>query len=151
MNLSGEAIALVGGHSVPPHGRLVLDHDAYIQVALDNDLSALDIRVTMPDLQLRAVSARDFGAVGDGVTDASYAVQNAVDSVASLGGGVVSLPVGVYVVSTVVLHGGTSLRGDSMGGSVLKQMGGVSMPVLSVSRGSASVSDLTLLSNGEGE
>lgn len=41
-------------------------------------------------------SVRDFGAVGDGVTDDTEAIQDTVDYVASIGGGTVFFPVGVY-------------------------------------------------------
>lgn len=41
-------------------------------------------------------SVRDFGAVGDGITDDTEAIQAAVDYVASIGGGTVFFPVGVY-------------------------------------------------------
>lgn len=151
LNLSGEPIRLVGGWTVQPYGRLVLSHEQYIQAAIDNDFSALDVDVSLPDLQLRSVSVRDFGATGDGATDDTYAMQSAIDSVASLGGGSVNVPIGVYLVSTVVLHGEVSLVGDSTAGTVLKQVGGVSRPVLSVSRGTVSVRYMTFVGNGEGE
>ena len=41
-------------------------------------------------------SVRDFGAVGNGVTDDTNAIQDTVDYVASIGGGTVFFPVGVY-------------------------------------------------------
>jgi hypothetical protein len=44
------------------------------------------------------VSVKDFGAVGDGVTDDTAAIQAAIDYVATIGGGVVYLPSGTYAV-----------------------------------------------------
>lgn len=45
----------------------------------------------------------DFGAVGDGVTDDTGALQNTINIVAGLGGGVVYLPAGVYVTSACLV------------------------------------------------
>src|SRR5699024_2117916 len=55
------------------------------------------------------VSVRDFGAVGDGVTDDTAAIQAALDS----GAPVVYAPPGVYAISDpVVVEEGTHFRGD---------------------------------------
>jgi hypothetical protein len=48
-----------------------------------------------------SVSVRDFGAVGDGVTDDTVAIQAALNSVSSSGGSVF-LPRGVYRVSSTI-------------------------------------------------
>lgn len=45
------------------------------------------------------VSVKDFGAVGDGATDDTAAIQAALDAVAARGGGTVLLPAGTFVVS----------------------------------------------------
>jgi hypothetical protein len=45
------------------------------------------------------VSVKDFGAVGDGVTDDTAAIQTAVDAVGTAGGGDVYLPPGTYLLS----------------------------------------------------
>ncbi|MBW2135159.1 MAG: hypothetical protein JRG72_08005 [Deltaproteobacteria bacterium] len=42
---------------------------------------------------------RDYGAVGDGVTDDKTAIQNAIDAAGNAGGGVVWLPKGTYQIS----------------------------------------------------
>ena len=58
--------------------------------------------VTNVQTKLReTVSVKDFGAVGDGVTDDSAAVQNAIDYVQTLGGSVL-FPKGVYLFSSQV-------------------------------------------------
>ena len=50
-----------------------------------------------------AVSVLDFGAVGDGVTDDSAAIQRAVDYIGTQeGGGTIHFPNGSYVVRTAI-------------------------------------------------
>lgn len=45
------------------------------------------------------VSVKDFGAVGDGVTDDTAAINKALDAVGTSGGGMVYMPPGNYLVS----------------------------------------------------
>lgn len=51
-----------------------------------------------------SVSVKDFGAVGDGVTDDTAAIQAAIDSLAPLGG-VLVFPVGTYLVEDTSASG----------------------------------------------
>ena len=46
-----------------------------------------------------SVSVKDFGAVGDGVTDDTAAIQAAIDAVNAVGGGIVSVPQGTYMIN----------------------------------------------------
>ena len=52
----------------------------------------------------------DYGAVADGVTLNSAAVQAAVDACAEAGGGIVSFPAGDFVLSTVFLKSNVTVR-----------------------------------------
>lgn len=72
-----------------------------------------------------SVSVMDFGAVGDGVTDDSQAMQDAIDSFAGMEG-VVGLPQGDYLIhSTVQLADNIVLRGiDSLSTRVLIDFSG---------------------------
>ena len=55
------------------------------------------------------VSVKDFGAVGDGVTDDTAAIQAAIDSIA---GGTVHFPVGTFLISAPIqLRRGVMLQG----------------------------------------
>jgi len=74
------------------------------------------------------VNVRDFGAVGDGVTDDTAAFQAAIDSLPVvndpeydlIGGGTVYVPIGTYRVSNIKLTSRQSLVGDGYA-SVIKQ------------------------------
>ncbi len=50
-------------------------------------------------------NVKDFGAIGDGVADDSTAIQAAMDAAATLGGGQVVFPVGIYKISTTLAIG----------------------------------------------
>lgn len=60
------------------------------------------------------LSVKDFGATGDGVTDDTIAIQNAVAAVAALGGGTVFYPSGVYkTTAAITLVSGVTHCGSS--------------------------------------
>jgi hypothetical protein len=63
-----------------------------------------------------AVSVKDFGAVGDGVTDDTAAIQAAIDAVNAKGGGILFVPVGAYkLTSTITLKPKVSIIGEVKG------------------------------------
>lgn len=79
------------------------------------------------------ISVKDFGALGDGVTDDTNAVQSALNY-AETGGKVLRFPAGVYIISSALTvtndsDGGITLEGESTSdylwasGSVLKYTG----------------------------
>ncbi len=53
-------------------------------------------------LRQPVLNVRKTGAVGDGVTDDTKAIQKAIDSLASLGGGTVKVPPGVYAINAKI-------------------------------------------------
>ncbi|MDF2713701.1 MAG: hypothetical protein K0R28_626 [Paenibacillus sp.] len=55
--------------------------------------------LTVADRLRVQVSVRDFGAQGDGVTDDTSAIQAAVDYLGLLGGGILWIPQGTYVIN----------------------------------------------------
>jgi hypothetical protein len=59
------------------------------------------------------VSVRDYGTVGDGVTDDTTAIQKALDAVQAAGGGTVFIPVGTYkTTATLNLPALVSVEGQ---------------------------------------
>jgi hypothetical protein len=67
------------------------------------------------------INVKDFGAVGDGVTDDTAAIQAAIDYVGGIGGGVVFFSRGVYLVSSVLNMAvkGITLKGEGPKASVI--------------------------------
>lgn len=68
-----------------------------------------------------SVSVKDFGAVGDGVTDDTVEIQAAIDAMYSAGGGVVLFSSGTYITSaTLIIKSKVLLRGAGRGITTIK-------------------------------
>ena len=66
------------------------------------------------------INVKDFGAVGDGQTNDTAAIQTAIDSVGIMGGSVL-VPRGVYLVSEpILLHDKITLFGEGIDTTILK-------------------------------
>jgi hypothetical protein len=104
-------------------------------------------RTVLTKLQ-ETVSVKDFGAVGDGVTDDTAAIQAAIDYANK-----VYFPSGTYkITSEVTLPSNISLSGDGMGKSLLyfyKAANPASSEFMLAARAKENISltDLTLTSN----
>jgi hypothetical protein len=68
------------------------------------------------------ISVKDFGAKGDGIAIDTTAIQAAINRVAALGGGVVYLPPGTYIVDAALTvgHNGVSIQGAGLGVTLIK-------------------------------
>lgn len=60
---------------------------------------------------LRVDVVKNFGATGNGITDDTIAIQNAINTVYQQGGGVIIFPPGVYVVTSVTLKDNITYQG----------------------------------------
>lgn len=74
------------------------------------------------------ISVKDFGAVGDGVTDDTNAINNAIIAKASLGGGNVFVPIGTYNISSTIYLSNTSVTLVGEGGEWLASGAAQSFP-----------------------
>ena len=88
--------------------------------------------------EITPVTVKTFGAVGDGVTDDTAAIQAAIDSLPQpsgqldyaiskpdLGGGLIGVPRGKYIVTDLGLYEYISLTGDGSGATVIVVSGSV--------------------------
>lgn len=86
------------------------------------DLNAIvdNYQVTVnQQLEQIATNVKDFGAFGDGVTDDTIQIQNALDSLVN--GGDIFIPAGVYMISsTLIVHDRTRIFGAGIGTTTLK-------------------------------
>jgi len=79
-----------------------------------------------------AISVSDFGAVGDGVTDDTAAIQSAIDSAHNLGGQII-FPNGIFMITGLTLSAqGTTLVGSARWGTRLRRLNGT-RPLINIS------------------
>jgi hypothetical protein len=79
----------------------------------------------------QTVSVKDFGAVGDGVTDDVDAIDAGIAYLKSIGGGTLYFPTGTYVISTDMINGiairsasGITLCGAGQSATTIKSLSG---------------------------
>lgn len=152
-NISPETVAIGAPgdedyREIPPLGSLTLTHAEYIQKAIKYDMSLFDVKILMPNIELKRVSVKDFGAMGDGITDDTETIQSAIDYVSFYGGGVVDLPIGVYIVSGILLDGNVMLQGESKRDSVLKLKADANNAIVSFANSEAGMSKVRLVGDG---
>ena len=119
----------------------------YDNVTGINDIDASQVSYTPPftgsvttnveDKLAQTVSVIDFGAVGDGVTDDTAAIQTAVDAALGSASGTLWLPEGNYAVTSINIYptGGKSLVmvGDGPLNSKFVKYGAGTDPLLNIS------------------
>ena len=112
------SVALNDG-SLASGGSVTLYGTVWLFVASE----AASVRVVRLPLAASRIEARnDYGAVGDGITDDTSALQ-AVINEASTTGRDAYIPAGTFMVSTLTLYDGTQIRGAGPG-TVVKQIPG---------------------------
>ncbi|UOW66412.1 tail fiber protein [Aeromonas phage vB_AspA_Tola] len=72
---------------------------AYCKLAIINA-----VRRVLADRLSDTISVKDFGAVGDGVTDDTVAIQNGIEALHASGGGTLYFPRGKYIVNQSSLN-----------------------------------------------
>lgn len=81
-----------------------------------------DLESRKPEVAFSAINVKDYGAIGDGLSDDTAAVQSALTAAL---GKTLYFPVGTYVITTGLTGSASSTRicGDGKGSSVLKYDG----------------------------
>jgi polygalacturonase len=75
--------------------------------------SAADLQPSQPVIPARAFSLADFGAVADGRTPSTEALQRAIAAVDKAGGGTLTVPAGRYFTGPITLCSGLNLHLDA--------------------------------------
>jgi len=84
----------------------------------------VSFRIIKPKTASTVLDVRDYGAVGDGVADDAFAIQTALDTANSVGGGTVFVPEGTFIIGTQLsIYSNTSLIGVNPGASIIKATG----------------------------
>lgn len=82
---------------------------------IQNEGNASVVKTAYPtdDIAIVNYNVMDYGAMGDGTTDDASAFQNALNTAAGKGGGIVFIPAGQYkIADTLVVPTYVTLRGD---------------------------------------
>jgi len=127
------AAAVVTFSTAPPlNADIQIRYNAYLGTATDaasatyNQGGTGASSRTIENKLQETVSVKDFGAVGDGVTDDSTTIQAAIDS----GAKKVFIPVGTYkLVTEIVIPGGVTVIGEGEGDQPNSSLSGGTMLV----------------------
>ncbi len=92
--------------------------------------SASNAAVPLPTIGSGTFNVTTYGAVGDGKTDNTTAIQAALTAAGAAGGGTVTIPSGTFLSGPVVISSGTRL--DLASGAVLKMLPMASYPTSGV-------------------
>jgi polygalacturonase len=92
--------------------------------------SASNAVVPLPTIGSGAFNVTTYGAVGDGKTDNTTAIQAALTAASAAGGGTVTIPSGNFLSGPIVISSGTRL--DLASGAVLKMLPMASYPTSGV-------------------
>lgn len=92
---------------------LALPQSNLIKSELEEYLKNLPIklpRIILPEFKNNVVNIKDFGAIGDGKFLNTLAFKSAIEHCASLGGGTVVVPAGVWLTGPIKLESNINLR-----------------------------------------
>lgn len=137
----------VDTYTIEPLGKLKLSYDRYFDLSLENKLEDMNLEVVFPILDIKSISVKDFGAAGDGVTDDTKAFDKAVSFLSAYGGGIINVPIGVYLIGPLDMKANIYLYGESKMDSVLKFIG-MGASILSFCGANGGCSRLRIVGNG---
>lgn len=113
----GELIALRHSTSLDYEGATAGER---IENTEQHILANMERIESLENRDLKLINVRDKGAMGDGVTDDSAAIQQALDEAYANGGGEVYIPAGTYALkATLLIYSNTRVRCD-MGAKIIR-------------------------------
>lgn len=124
-------------------------------MAIDPDLVPILDAITdrLDALEHGAFNVRTYGATGDGTTDDTSAVQDAIDACQANGGGVVAFPPGTYLTSGIRVDGGwqngIEIRGSGFDSTAIIAAPGTTGPLLGLTGGYIHAHDMWLRGAGQ--
>lgn len=119
--------------------------DTIISEALQTEIDLVEVDVLAVKALARQtfVNVKDVGAVGDGATDDTAAIQAAIDTYKNI-----FIPAGVYIVTQITIGHSQSIRGAGIGLSTLKLKANTNTTMLNVRDAyDTLITDLTLDGN----
>lgn len=81
--------------------------------------SASSVATTVQAKLRQTVSVKDFGAVGDGTTNDTTAIQAAINAMNSIGGGQVYFPSGTYKTGALTMYANIAIQGAGIGQTII--------------------------------
>lgn len=84
------------------------------------------------------INAKAYGAVGNGTTDDTLALQAALDAINTAGGGILFVPKGTYVITdSLVVYSNTIVIGESIAGTIFLSQCETAVNLLRTNTGSS--------------
>lgn len=134
--------------TIPALGFVEMSYEQYFELAKTYDLARYGVKVQFPNTEVKKVSVKDFGAKGDGYSNDTEAIQRAIDYVINYGGGIVEIPIGVYLVDGLIVEGDVFLNGESKENSILKLRDEATSALVIFISAKGGMSRLHLIGNG---
>ena len=102
-----------------------------VEVTATGSTTARSLALRFADI----FNVRDYGAVGDGVTDDTAAIQTAINAAGAVGGGIVYFPLGTYLISSALVINVSNIQVEGSGSSAAIKTNSTTADVFTVGDG----------------
>lgn len=121
------------------------------KLGVDNSSVATSLDYRVRALETNLFNVKNYGAVGDDVTDDRLAIQAAINAAHNQGGGIVYFPAAIYrVQGSIAMYSSITLQGVAMEASILHFTTGTVDGVTGSGLSSCGFKDIGLTGNGSG-